>query len=102
MLNNLVFVATIAAASLAFTGQDAGTQAAPSAQDESITVKGKQNPRDKRVCKRAVTTGSIMPKVTCKTFGEWELERERQLAQREQLLQQKRFEDQARTEKTYK
>ena len=87
---------TLFAATLALTGQDATPAApAPAAQD-SIVVEGQQRARDKRVCKRSVSTGSIMAKVTCKSAGEWEIERDRQMAQAEQMRQRSLMEAEVR------
>jgi len=52
---------------VAFAGVVAGDQA-PSAQPPaSVSVAA-----DKKVCKREIATGSVMPKRTCKTQAEWD------------------------------
>ncbi|HUE78663.1 MAG TPA: hypothetical protein VMN38_03435 [Sphingomicrobium sp.] len=61
----------------AFALQLAATPTAPvppsaAKEGSAITVVGKQDPKNKRVCKSPVATGSIMPKRTCRTVGEWE------------------------------
>ena len=50
----------------------------PQAQ-EDVTVTAKRLERDKRVCVSDVTTGHIMPKIVCKSKGEWDDERQRGL-----------------------
>lgn len=52
---------------------------------ETIVVKGKIPDADKRVCKTDVTTGSIIPKRTCRTKGEWEAIRLRSIAAAERM-----------------
>ena len=89
----------IAAASLVFAGQDAATQARPARQDEGIVVKGKKDPRDKRVCRRVNATGSIMAKSTCRTAGEWEIERQRAQVAIEKFRQRQQMEQEARRQK---
>ncbi|MES2988639.1 MAG: hypothetical protein V4808_12100 [Pseudomonadota bacterium] len=86
-------------AAIAFVSQDAASQTGAAAQDGPIVVQGQQKARDKRVCRRAISTGSIMSKVTCKTAGEWEIERDRQTAQVEQMRQRRLMEEQAHLEK---
>ncbi|RYY44437.1 MAG: hypothetical protein EOP59_06185 [Sphingomonadales bacterium] len=51
--------------------------AAAAAQDKIIVTGEKKKDPNKRVCKRSVPTGSLMPKVTCRTAGEWEFEAEK-------------------------
>ncbi|MES2988640.1 MAG: hypothetical protein V4808_12105 [Pseudomonadota bacterium] len=80
MLTSLLF-----SVAMAFAGQDAPSNTGAAAQDGAIVVEGLQKARNKRVCKRSTSTGSIMTKVTCKTAGEWEIERDRQIAQAERL-----------------
>ena len=41
-------------------------------EKEAITVTGQRSPKKRRVCRRAVVTGSIMPRTTCRTVAEWE------------------------------
>jgi hypothetical protein len=45
-----------------------------------VTVTGKRLEQDRQVCKSDVTTGSIIPTRVCKTKGEWEAIRQRDLA----------------------
>ena len=52
----------------------------PGDRDEDIVVTGDKPNPDKKVCKRSVATGSIMPKVTCRTVSEWEEQTERSVA----------------------
>ena len=75
-------------------------QAVPAAkpQDE-IVVKGEKDKRARKVCKRATPTGSLMPKVTCRTAGEWEVARERDVAELERVKQEKRMRDQVQLER---
>jgi hypothetical protein len=44
-----------------------------------VTVTGQRDPRDRRVCRDSIATGSIMRRRTCRTVGEWEEIRERSL-----------------------
>ena len=57
----------------------------PGSQDEDIVVTGDKPNPDKKVCKRSVATGSIMPKVTCRTVSEWEEQTERSVAMMERF-----------------
>ena len=50
-----------------------------------ITLTGKIPDADKRVCRTDVTTGSIIPKRTCRTKGEWEAIRARSIAAAERM-----------------
>ena len=59
------------------TAADPGASPLPG---PDVTVTGKRPDRDKRVCVSDVTIGSIMPKTICKTKGEWEEQRQRDLA----------------------
>ena len=93
-----LLTAALAAASFTVAGQDTAAQTPPPPQDEGIVVKGKKDPRDKRVCKRANATGSILAKATCRTAGEWEIERQRALAAVDQIRQAKEMDAQARGE----
>ncbi|RYD54270.1 MAG: hypothetical protein EOP60_08060 [Sphingomonadales bacterium] len=86
---------TLIAAAMAFGGQDVPAQAAPAAQD-TVIVQGQQKARNKRVCRRSVSTGSIMTKSICKTAGEWEIERDRQIAQAERLRMSSMMDNEAR------
>ena len=52
---------------------------------ETIVVTGKIPDADKRVCRTDVTTGSIIPKRTCRTKGEWEAIRLRSIAAAERM-----------------
>lgn len=45
---------------------------AESATTPSITVTGEKDRRNRKICRREVTTGSIVPKTTCSTVGELE------------------------------
>ena len=62
---------------------------AQSAQTPSpeIVVEGKRADQNKRVCRSAVSTGSIMPTKTCRTKGEWEEIRQRSIIAMEQVQQ---------------
>ena len=52
-----------------------------------IVVEGKRADENKRVCRSAVSTGSIMPTKTCRTKGEWEEIRQRSIMALEQAQQ---------------
>ena len=52
-----------------------------------IVVQGKRADENKRVCRSAISTGSIMPTKTCKTRGEWEEIRQRSIIAMEQIQQ---------------
>ena len=60
-----------------FIGAPANQDAAAAAQDKIIVTGEKKKDPNKRVCKRSVPTGSLMPKVTCRTAGEWDFEAEK-------------------------
>ena len=65
-----------------------------------IVVEGKRPDENKRVCRSAVSTGSIMPTKTCKTKGEWEEIRQRSIMAMEQVQQAQ--EDQRHTQELRK
>ncbi len=54
---------------------------------EDITVVGKKEKPEKKVCKRSTETGSIIPRMVCKDEGEWERIRERSVAAVEEVQQ---------------
>ena len=54
--------------------------AAPQSRSGEIVVEGSRAHRDKMLCKQAVATGSILRATTCKTQGEWEQQRQRDIA----------------------
>jgi hypothetical protein len=56
----------IAAALMAAEAQDAAPIASPAAQKPAKPQK------EKKVCRTDPDTGSILPKKTCKTQGEWD------------------------------
>ena len=56
------------------------TAAAPQARPGDIVVEGKRAERDRPLCKRTIPTGSILRATTCKTRGEWEQQRQRDIA----------------------
>lgn len=60
-------------------------QAAPPEPSEEIVVKGEIPDANKRVCKLAGTTGSIIPKRECRSKGEWEEIRARSIATFERM-----------------
>ncbi|RYD63948.1 MAG: hypothetical protein EOP58_10490 [Sphingomonadales bacterium] len=62
-----------------------GQDAAAAAQDRIVVTGEKKKDPNKRVCKRAVPTGSLMPKVNCRTAGEWAYEAERNAMLQNQL-----------------
>jgi hypothetical protein len=70
-----------------------GTSTAPA---PDVTVTGKRPDRDKMVCKSDVTTGSIIPVQTCKTKGEWEEIRQRNLATVQRLKEDRTREQHVR------
>lgn len=63
----------------------------PQSADQDIVVEGEKQSWDpaeekkKKVCKRSTATGSIMPKVTCRTKGEWDQLAERSLTEVERI-----------------
>ena len=63
-----------------------GKGATPSEAEIVVTADPLQrsNP-NKRVCRRTVATGSIMPKTTCRTVAQWEAEREKSIGLKEQI-----------------
>lgn len=79
------------AASLVFallvTVQAAPSQAAMAtfAEQPELAVAGQNPAREKKICKRAVATGSIMQKTTCRTAGEWKEAAAKAAADLEQL-----------------
>ena len=54
-------------------------------KQKDVVVTGERPKSQKRVCKRSVATGSIMPTVTCRTVAEWEEVRERSVANLERM-----------------
>ena len=52
---------------VAFAGVVAGDPAVPPQPAANVGVAA-----DKKVCKREIATGSVMPKRTCKTQAEWD------------------------------
>jgi hypothetical protein len=52
---------------VAFAGVVAGDPAPAAQPSASVSVAA-----DKKICKREIATGSVMPKRTCKTQAEWE------------------------------
>ena len=52
---------------VAFAGVVAGDPASTAQSSTSVSVAA-----DKKICKREIATGSVMPKRTCKTQAEWE------------------------------
>jgi hypothetical protein len=52
---------------VAFAGVVAGDQAATAQPAVNVSAAA-----DKKVCKREIATGSVMPKRTCKTQAEWD------------------------------
>ena len=72
-------------------GSMAGLTATADAQPRStpqspeVIVEGRIPDSQKRVCKQATTTGSIIPTRTCKTKAEWEEVRARSIAALDQI-----------------
>src|SRR4051812_26642137 len=58
--------AVIGLASLAAPAFAAEPQAASSAPAPNIVVQGEQDPKQRKVCKSEVATGSVMPKRVCR------------------------------------
>ena len=56
-----------------------------STKPEDVVVTGKIPDADKKVCTTEASTGSIIPKRTCRTKGEWEAMRARSLANLERM-----------------
>jgi hypothetical protein len=67
------------------TATVAGPGASPTSAPGDVTVTGQRPDRDRIVCKSDVATGSIIPTQTCKTKGEWEEIRQRDLARLETM-----------------
>ena len=61
----------------AFVAVSMSVPAAAAPGDETKVTKVD---KEKKVCRRAVATGSMMPKVTCRTKAEWALISERSQA----------------------
>lgn len=76
-------LAVILAAPAVADDQNVGTAKVDPPSD--IVVTGQIPDADKRVCKTEVATGSIIPKRTCRSKGEWEDIRARSLARLERL-----------------
>jgi hypothetical protein len=74
MLGHLLLVAALQAAT------PSADPPPPPQKSGDVTVVGKRDPGSKRVCKRSVSTGSIMPSMTCRTADEWEQKRVKELA----------------------
>ena len=45
---------------------------APAQAQENGGSSGSKPPKEKKICKRATATGSVMTKVTCRTKAEWD------------------------------
>ena len=54
-------------------------------QSPDVIVEGRIPDAQKRVCKQATTTGSIIPTRTCRTKAEWEEVRARSIAALDQI-----------------
>lgn len=78
---------------IASAAAEPGASTAPA---PDVTVTGKRPDRDKMVCKSDVTTGSIIPVQTCKTKGEWEEIRQRNLATVQRLKEDRTREQHVR------
>jgi len=81
---------SFAAMALAATHGSASAQPnpAPSANTPpEVVVEGKRLDENKRVCRTAVSTGSIMPTTICRTKAEWEEIRQRSIIAMEQAQQ---------------
>ena len=65
----------------------------PKGPDEEIIVTGEKPEAepDKKVCRRQVPTGSIMPKITCRTVSEWEDVTAKSIADVERLRADRRI-----------
>ena len=75
-------------------------QDVPTASSEgNVVITAEQNKKNKRVCKRSVTTGSLMPKVTCRTLGEWDAEAVRNESAKERMRGDQRWAEAAASEK---
>jgi hypothetical protein len=70
-----------------------------SSQEGTVVVTGEKNKKDKRSCKRSVTTGSLMQKVTCRTGSEWEAEAVRNEIAKERMRGDQRWAEASRSEK---
>ena len=70
----------IALITLALVLGTSSTAAQSQARPGDIVVEGQRAQRDKTLCKRTVPTGSILRATTCKTQGEWEQQRQRDIA----------------------
>jgi len=73
--------------------QETAPQAADSQDKNPIVVTGEKPTRDKKVCKRETTTGSIMPKNTCRTVAEWDEMTQQSLVAKEKWDQERRARD---------
>jgi hypothetical protein len=49
------------------------SMSAPAAAWEGETTKAGKPGKEKKICRRAVATGSVMMKITCRTKAEWDL-----------------------------
>ena len=70
----------IALITLALVLATSSTAAAPQARPGDIVVEGNRAQRDQMLCKRTVPTGSILRATMCRTRGEWEHQRQRDIA----------------------
>ena len=89
MYRDILLAVLLAVAALTPGDAEATVQTAPTvqpeAEDKDIVVTGDKPNPDKKVCRRRVPTGSIMPKVTCRTASEWEEETARSVEHMERL-----------------
>ena len=60
-------------------------QSTPEAQSQDVIVEGQIPDANKRVCRQMTPTGSILPTRICRTKGEWEEIRRRNIYVLEQI-----------------
>lgn len=85
MSHRWLIAALFAACPASISAQSTAPDAPKPESQETIVVTGKIPDADKRVCRTDVTTGSIIPKRTCRTKGEWEAIRARSIAAAERM-----------------
>jgi hypothetical protein len=89
MFHDLLLSVALSVTAISPAGQDAAK-----AQDPGIVVQGeKEKKANKRTCKRSVPTGSVVPKITCRTVAEWQADAEKAQSAIEAIKNDRRTRD---------
>ena len=70
----------------------AASMSAPALAWDGEQSKAGKVEKEKKICRRAIATGSVMPKITCRTKAEWALitERSQEDLQRQRDMERSR------------